>query len=691
MQRNENGWWIIPKNYQIEYNPEKNYNEVDSNYLPPYRNDFPSIYKGIEIEMHIVDHCNLNCNCCNHFSPLAKPWFIDLEDFKEQVTNIKNNIPTIQRFLILGGEPALHPQLLEICIAAREILGPDVFIDVLSNGTIIKKIQEHEQEYLKHNIYFTFSSYYNSTKFEEIKKLNIENTRVYNTRIFSKQTLVDPAGMQDAHFNFFNCIPHKLPCFTARDNKLYICPFSAHLHIYCDATGENIPEVEDVDYLNICTINNDLDKIQKFCFTPKNICKYCNPHADSMPLSPSYKDSIEFEIPFDQLYFRDYKRYESLINAGKNGLINWATNKKLNPGRVDDMFEKRNFTTELLRYKTGKLDIIIPYYNENIEQFYALRETLSSQTIIDDCVIYFISDGSNMDQGVINLFRGVEHLHCIFLRNETNLGPGAARNKGIENSYNKYILCLDTDSSFVDSTSLEQVFHKINNTYDIVEWTAYTEDLAHNQYCYCFNREILNNFSLKYKNIYFGEDIEFYNSLITHIAQEKIYAYENSTNTISIYNKTKGNNITSTFANYDTLHFSLLTAPFLSLFELYNNSTIIINKEKYEERIAVALDNIIALVDNEHLWMTTNVFLRALMYYILDKIKTINPKNSTISSFKYLQELFNIEFEDATKVAVIEHLIEYIDDNYLNQHYFKASAEACLILLEKDKKLYANL
>jgi len=43
------------------------------------------VYKGITVEMHIVNHCNLNCAGCNHFSPLAEPWFIEIEDFKNQI------------------------------------------------------------------------------------------------------------------------------------------------------------------------------------------------------------------------------------------------------------------------------------------------------------------------------------------------------------------------------------------------------------------------------------------------------------------------------------------------------------------------------------------------------------------------------------------------------------------------------
>ena len=43
------------------------------------------------------------------------------------------------------------------------------------------------------------------------------------------------------------------------------------------------------------------------------------------------------------------------------------------------------------------MDIIIPYYNEGIEQIIALRENLLSQKDIDKYFIYLISDNGNMD------------------------------------------------------------------------------------------------------------------------------------------------------------------------------------------------------------------------------------------------------------------------------------------------------
>ncbi|MGN1342699.1 MAG: hypothetical protein ACI4VL_05765 [Bacilli bacterium] len=56
---------------------------------------------------------------------------------------LKNNLSIVKELIILGGEPLLHPNLLEICRSARNILGPDVTIDVLTNGTITKPILQN--------------------------------------------------------------------------------------------------------------------------------------------------------------------------------------------------------------------------------------------------------------------------------------------------------------------------------------------------------------------------------------------------------------------------------------------------------------------------------------------------------------------------------------------------------------------
>ena len=48
----------------------------------PCRSEWDSVFDGYELEIHVVDHCNLNCAGCNHFTPLAKPFFIEVKDFE---------------------------------------------------------------------------------------------------------------------------------------------------------------------------------------------------------------------------------------------------------------------------------------------------------------------------------------------------------------------------------------------------------------------------------------------------------------------------------------------------------------------------------------------------------------------------------------------------------------------------------
>lgn len=330
------------------------------NYLPPYRSDFASVYEGIELEMHIVDHCNLNCASCNHFSPLAQKWEISLEDFECQLINARDNLKNIKRLMLLGGEPTLHSNLLEICKIAKKIL-PDTNIDILSNGVNINQILDQKEEFETLGVLFSFCSYPGYTNYDAINKVsNISN--YFNTRVESYQTLVDIEGTQDNFNNFFNCVKHKLPCLTLKNNQLYICPFAAHLEHFCKKTNINIPLQKDVDYLEITDIKQDMDIVQRFCFTPKNICKYCNHQGNYHIFHKSFKDLMEYTTLIDDLYFKDYPRYDFIVNKRKDYFLD-CLNNQTNPGRVDYTYAKDFQRKQELRFGKGKIDIIIPYFN----------------------------------------------------------------------------------------------------------------------------------------------------------------------------------------------------------------------------------------------------------------------------------------------------------------------------------------
>ncbi|MDR1523474.1 MAG: 4Fe-4S cluster-binding domain-containing protein [Endomicrobium sp.] len=73
--------------------------------------------KTLKFEVHITDHCNLNCKSCSHFSPLSKEYYLDLAQFKndcQRLALLSNG--KVEDVNFLGGEPLLHSNLCEFFI-----------------------------------------------------------------------------------------------------------------------------------------------------------------------------------------------------------------------------------------------------------------------------------------------------------------------------------------------------------------------------------------------------------------------------------------------------------------------------------------------------------------------------------------------------------------------------------------------
>ena len=144
----------------------------------PCRSIWESVHEGFELEIHVVDHCNLKCAGCNHFAPLADPYFIDRDHFNNQLKMVKEKLPSIQRLILLGGEPCLHPDLSLLCADARSIF-PTIDIQVLTNGSLLDSIIKDSDIYLRDRIFFSISKYididYDEKKIEQIKNLGIGN------------------------------------------------------------------------------------------------------------------------------------------------------------------------------------------------------------------------------------------------------------------------------------------------------------------------------------------------------------------------------------------------------------------------------------------------------------------------------------------------------------------------------------
>jgi glycosyltransferase involved in cell wall biosynthesis len=103
---------------------------------------------------------------------------------------------------------------------------------------------------------------------------------------------------------------------------------------------------------------------------------------------------------------------------------------------------------------TKKIDIIIPAYNaqDTIERTIA---SILLQSVKDLCRITIINDGggdTSYDK-VINRYKDLIDLREIKI--SSNMGPGVARQCGIDNTDLEYFTCIDADDTFAGAFALE--------------------------------------------------------------------------------------------------------------------------------------------------------------------------------------------------------------------------------------------
>jgi len=95
-------------------------------------------------EVNIVEHCNLRCRSCTHLSPVLPKHFIDPGALSSDLTTLARSYhATVLK--ILGGEPLLHPNLLDVIMAARESQVAEK-MEIWTNGLLLPRMERRVWE-----------------------------------------------------------------------------------------------------------------------------------------------------------------------------------------------------------------------------------------------------------------------------------------------------------------------------------------------------------------------------------------------------------------------------------------------------------------------------------------------------------------------------------------------------------------
>lgn len=239
----------------------------------------PHLYRLV---VHIVDHCNLNCKGCTHFSNIAEPSFVDIKSFDRDFSALSKTLSGITEIYLLGGEPLLHPQVNEFMASARRAF-PKSTIKLMSNGLLVPKMSdEFFKAMAKNQIRLVVDLYPVNIKVDEIRalceKFGIELELTEAREEFFKLPL-DLSGGQDPEHSFKSCGPIN-NCVLLKEGRLYPCAYTAYSDIFMKRFGVEGLEDGPEDSISIHE-GHDPYEIFDFLKNPVPWCRFCNVDAVS--------------------------------------------------------------------------------------------------------------------------------------------------------------------------------------------------------------------------------------------------------------------------------------------------------------------------------------------------------------------------------------------------------------------------
>ena len=236
------------------------------------------------IEINLVDHCNLNCQMCDHFSQLVTtPFLLDIKTFERDMNRLaelcSNDIGIIK---LQGGEPTIHPDLIRFIEITRQLF-PKCTIYLFTNGLLLNRLScEFWQACKDNDITLQLTTYPININVKAIEekacnygvKLQVF-AEVANRLRGVKHSTKHPFDLEGKREKYeFICCYHLNETITLRDGKLYTCSIRPYANYFNDAFNQKLVLSEE-DGIDIHSANN-YEEIAEFVARRIPFCNYCD-------------------------------------------------------------------------------------------------------------------------------------------------------------------------------------------------------------------------------------------------------------------------------------------------------------------------------------------------------------------------------------------------------------------------------
>jgi organic radical activating enzyme len=255
------------------------------------------------LEIHLVDHCNLNCKACDHLSPIADQWFASPEVYFKDLKQLKKLFSGIDKLSLLGGEPLLHPEVERFLVIARTIF-PKSNILLMTNGILLDKMPDSFWTTCKKTsteiALDVYPPYYKKEK-QLLQLAKVKEVKIKYSRVHSFQAWLNLRGDSNPQLSFQKCAfrtTHQL-----KEGKLFVCVLPMVAHYFNKRFGTNLPTEGCVDiHKSGLTGWAIVDALSSGGFST---CKYCATGKKDLTRS-----SFEWSTSTRQMVEWDYATYQ---------------------------------------------------------------------------------------------------------------------------------------------------------------------------------------------------------------------------------------------------------------------------------------------------------------------------------------------------------------------------------------------
>lgn len=245
------------------------------------------------VELHIADHCNLNCAGCLHFTPLAEKWCASPEVIERDMSVLRKKFRYIRHVTLLGGEPLLNPDYEKIVEVVNRA-SPESLITVVTNGVLLKgnALDRFVDVCKKFSVRVKWTVYppMRSRRAELISRFKQAGVRMFTIDAADFYVTMRPqGGNPKSAFRFCRKTTY---CPYLRDGRIYTCAQAFHIKdyikLYEKETGKK-SEMATSRGQDIYDESNNGWSILEYLMTPCETCSFCADSCRYIPWSQSAK------------------------------------------------------------------------------------------------------------------------------------------------------------------------------------------------------------------------------------------------------------------------------------------------------------------------------------------------------------------------------------------------------------------